>query len=69
MTWGSVYYCTYHSVLICSVTARVMHGFSFDLSALVVAIVVFHCEKSVILVIWWSSWQGKGHLVTWGSVY
>ena len=45
MTWGSVYYCTYHSVLVCSVTAKVLHGFSFELSALVVAIVVFHCEK------------------------
>ena len=45
MTWGSVYYCTYHSVLVCGITARVLHGFSFDLSALVVAIVVFYCEK------------------------
>ena len=44
-----------------------MHGFGFELSALVIAIVVFHCEKFVILVIWWS-WHGNGHLVTWGSV-
>ena len=50
MTWGSVYYYTYHSVLVFSVTAKVMHV--FKLSALVVAIVMINCRKCVILVTW-----------------
>ena len=45
MTCGGVYECTYHSALVYSVTTRVMNGFSFEQSALVVAIIVLYCEK------------------------
>ena len=49
MTWESVCYFTYHSVLVCSGTAKVLHGFSHELSALVVvAVVVINCEKMCI---------------------